>query len=116
MLQVPRKAGDVMTRVDKWVTQIDYGGKVTVFDFTYLKDKGEVDLWIVEDWRKKEWSMKTLVLQTCQMHLVVDIRMKPKGRILRDKVVLVPIKLVSPSAMIFEAMIYKYRIAGLASL
>lgn len=54
MLQVPRKAGDVLSRLDKWVTQIEYGGKVTVFDFTYLKEKGEVDLWVVEDWRGRK--------------------------------------------------------------
>lgn len=35
--------------------------------------------------------MKTLVLQTCHMHLL-----KPQGRTLKDKVVLVPMRLVSP--------------------
>ncbi|CAH8372579.1 unnamed protein product [Eruca vesicaria subsp. sativa] len=96
MLQVPRKPGDVLPMLDKWVAKIHYGGKVAVFDYTYLKESGTVDLWVVEDWRKQEWSMKTLTLQPSQMHLVIDNRLKPKGTMLNGKIILVPLKLVSP--------------------
>ncbi|KAJ0254405.1 F-box only protein 8 [Hirschfeldia incana] len=96
MLQVPRKPGDVLPMLGKWVATIDYGGKVAVFDYTYLKESGTMDLWVVEDWRKQEWSMKTLALKPSQMHLVTDNRLKPKGTMLKGKIVLVPLKLVSP--------------------
>lgn len=96
MLQVPRKPGDVLPMLGKWVVTIDYGGKVAVFDYTYLKESGTVVLWVVEDWRKQEWSMKTLALKPSQMHLVADNRLKPKGAMLKGKIILVPLKLVSP--------------------
>lgn len=44
-------AGDkILPRLKKWMTQIDYGGKVAVFDMTYLRVRGTVDLWVVQDW------------------------------------------------------------------
>ena len=95
MIQVPRRDGEKLIRLEKRVTQIEYGGKVAVFGMTYLKDTGIVDLWVVEDWKKEEWSRKTLVLKPCQMHLVGNNRFIPKGR-LKGKVVLVPQFLVSP--------------------
>ncbi|VVA99311.1 unnamed protein product [Arabis nemorensis] len=95
-MQVPRKAGDVLPRLNKWVTQIEYCGKVAVFDFTFLKETGMVDLWVVEDWRKKEWSRNTMVLKPSQMQLVTCDRLKPKGTILKGKIILVPLKLISP--------------------
>ncbi|CAH2061335.1 unnamed protein product [Thlaspi arvense] len=55
MLQVPRRVGDVLPRVDKWMTQIEYGGKVTVFDFTHLKESG---LWKTgrrKNGRARDW-------------------------------------------------------------
>lgn len=73
MLQVPHRVGDVLPRLKKRVTPIDYGGKVAVFDLTYLKMSGFMDLWVVEDWRTNEWSRKTIVLQSSQMHLVIGL-------------------------------------------
>ncbi|CAH8392263.1 unnamed protein product [Eruca vesicaria subsp. sativa] len=97
MIKVPRKPGDIGPSLKKRVTLIEYGGgKIAVFDFTYLKKTGTVDLWVVEDWRNKEWSSKTLVLQPSQMYLVTDNRLTPKGTTLKDKVFLIPEKLVSP--------------------
>lgn len=55
-----------------YVVPIEYGGNVAVFDFTYLLVNGKVDLWVVEDAKKKEWSRKTLVLQPSHVHLVTD--------------------------------------------
>ncbi|CAL9223055.1 unnamed protein product [Arabidopsis halleri] len=97
MIQVPRKAGDkILPRLKKWMTQIDYGGKVAVFDLTYLRVRGTVDLWVVQDWRKKEWLRKTLVLQPSQLHPIFDNhRLIAKGT-LKGKVILVPRYLVSP--------------------
>ncbi|KAG7583950.1 F-box associated domain type 3 [Arabidopsis suecica] len=97
MIQVPRKAGDkILPRLKKWLTQIDYGGKVAVFDMTYLKVRGTVDLWVVQDWRNKEWLRKTLVLQPSQLHPIFDNhRLLAKGT-LKGKVILVPRYLVSP--------------------
>ncbi|CAH8262690.1 unnamed protein product [Arabidopsis lyrata] len=71
-LQVPRNAGDTLPRYEKGVVPIEYGENVAVFDFTYLLVNGKVDLWVVEDAKKKEWSRKTLVLQPSHMHLVTD--------------------------------------------
>lgn len=98
MIQVPCKAGDVLDRRKRRVTQIDHGGKVAVLDTTYLKENGTVDLWIVEDWRKKEWSRKTLVLKPSQMHLVIGNRFIPRvyGQNLKGKVILQPKELISP--------------------
>ncbi|WZY80218.1 hypothetical protein YC2023_026602 [Brassica napus] len=97
MIKVPRKPGDIGPSLRRRVTQIEYGGgKIAVFDFTYLKKTGTVDLWVVEDWGNKEWSRKTLVLQPSQMHLVTDNRLTPKGTTLKEKVFLIPEKLVSP--------------------
>lgn len=97
MIQVPRKPGTMLPRRRRCVTQIDHGGKVAVFDFTYLKRRGTVDLWVMQDWRKKEWLRKTLVLQPSQMHLVIwSDTYIVKGTTLQGKVILVPRKLVSP--------------------
>ncbi|XP_010467413.1 PREDICTED: F-box only protein 8-like [Camelina sativa] len=98
MVQVPRKAGDEMVpRVKKMVIQVDYGGKVAVFDYTYILKSGTVDLWVLQDGRKEEWSRKTMVLQPSQLHLLNgNHRLIPKGTTLKDKVVLVPPNLVAP--------------------
>ncbi|XP_010490359.1 PREDICTED: F-box/LRR-repeat protein At2g40920-like [Camelina sativa] len=99
MMQVPWRAGEKiekLTRDEKTVTQIDYGGTVAVFDITYLKETGTVDLWVVEDWTKKEWSRKTLVLKPSQMHLVITNCLIIRGTHLKGKVILFPRDLISP--------------------
>ena len=75
---------------------INYGGKVAVFDFSLLKENGLVDLWVVEHWRNKEWSRKTLFLQPCQMHLVTHCFFTAKGTTLKGQVILVPQYLIPP--------------------
>ncbi|KAL9299659.1 putative F-box associated domain, type 3 [Arabidopsis thaliana] len=55
-----------------------------------------MDLWVVEDAKKKEWSRKTFVLQPSQMHLdVTDNIWAAKGTSIKGKVILVPKKLFS---------------------
>lgn len=79
-----------------YVVPIEYGGNVAVFDFTYLLVNGKVDLWVVEDAKKKEWPRKTLVLQPSHMHLVTDNIWVAKGTSIKGKVILVPKNLISP--------------------
>ncbi|XP_023641943.1 F-box only protein 8 [Capsella rubella] len=78
------------------LVSFNYHGKVTVFDFSTLKETGTIDLWVVEDHKKKEWSRKTLSLQPSQMHLILDNNLRPKGTSLEGKVILVPQRLVNP--------------------
>ncbi|CAN7139913.1 unnamed protein product [Brassica rapa subsp. narinosa] len=80
----------------KRLALINYGGKVAVFDFSLLKENGLVDLWVVEHWRNKEWSRKTLFLQPCQMHLVTHCFFTAKGTTLKGQVLLVPQYLIPP--------------------
>ncbi|KAH0859665.1 hypothetical protein HID58_087926, partial [Brassica napus] len=80
----------------KRLALINYGGKVAVFDFSLLKENGLVDLWVVEHWRNKEWSRKTLFLQPCQMHLVTHCFFTAKGTTLKGQVILVPQYLIPP--------------------
>ncbi|EOA36909.1 hypothetical protein CARUB_v10011464mg, partial [Capsella rubella] len=74
MLQLPCKnVYQLPEVVAENLTLIEYGGKATIFDKTNLRDKGLVDLWVVEDAANKKWSRKTLVLQPSQLHLVNNI-------------------------------------------
>ncbi|KAL1203904.1 F-box protein [Cardamine amara subsp. amara] len=57
----------IAPELGEFVGFIEYGGKPTLFDYTYLKN-GVVDLWVLED--ATSWSRKSLVLQPCQLHLV----------------------------------------------
>ncbi|KAG7594451.1 F-box associated interaction domain [Arabidopsis thaliana x Arabidopsis arenosa] len=94
MIQVPLKEGDVrLHKAIEKVCLIEYGGKVTVFDHTYLEDKGTVNLWVLEDVRNKEWLGKTLVLQPCQLHLVKNVRLEVKGITQSGKVIMTPYNL-----------------------
>uniref|UniRef100_A0A1J3FD99 F-box/LRR-repeat protein n=1 Tax=Noccaea caerulescens TaxID=107243 RepID=A0A1J3FD99_NOCCA len=66
---------------------IEYGGKIAIFEHSYLKDGGETELWVLE----KEWSRKkSLVLQPCQRHLVNDVELIVKGITQDGKVILAP--------------------------
>ncbi|WZY82180.1 hypothetical protein YC2023_028564 [Brassica napus] len=69
---------------------IEYGGKITIFEYSYLKTEGTTVLWVLEDAEKKEWSTRNLVLQPCQMHLVQDIELIVKGTTQDSKVILAP--------------------------
>nr|AAD24614.2 F-box protein family, AtFBX8 [Arabidopsis thaliana] len=78
------------------LVSFDYGENVAVLDFTDLRVNGKMDLWVVEDAKKKEWSRKTFVLQPSQMHLdVTDNIWAAKGTSIKGKVILVPKKLFS---------------------
>ncbi|EOA30529.1 hypothetical protein CARUB_v10013652mg [Capsella rubella] len=96
MLQVPWGDGEKVARLDKTVSQMDYAGKVAVLDITIIKETGVMYLWVVEDWRKKEWSRKNLVLKPCQMHLVTTNQLKIRGTHLKGRILLFPMGLVSP--------------------
>ncbi|VYS71198.1 unnamed protein product [Arabidopsis thaliana] len=74
MIQGPLK----VSAFSESVGFIEYGGKPAVFDYTIMKQTGLVDLWVLEDAGK--WSRKSLVLQSCQMHLVDnDIEFNVEG-------------------------------------
>ncbi|KAL1220110.1 F-box protein [Cardamine amara subsp. amara] len=91
IIPVPKKAGDVfLPAVMMMADIIEYGGKIAIFDHSYLDDEGLVDLWVLEDAGKKKWSKQTLVLQPCQRHLVHDTELKVKGTIRDGKVILAP--------------------------
>ncbi|KAH0878048.1 hypothetical protein HID58_065442 [Brassica napus] len=78
-----------------WAELIEYGGKIAIFEYTYLKSEGTTVLWILEDAEKKEWSTRSLVLQPCQMHLVQDIDLIVKGTTQDGKVILAPLEMHS---------------------
>ncbi|XP_023645496.1 putative F-box protein At5g62660 [Capsella rubella] len=97
MLQLPCKnVYQLPEVVAENLTLIEYGGKATIFDKTNLRDKGLVDLWVVEDAANKKWSRKTLVLQPSQLHLVNNIILNVRGTTQNGKVLLVPHELISP--------------------
>ncbi|KAL1205780.1 F-box only protein 8 [Cardamine amara subsp. amara] len=97
MIQVPRKVGDVLIILKVRAILINYGGKVAVFDYTYVRrNNGKLDIWVMEDWRKKEWSMKTLALQPSQVHFITRNNWRPKVISLKDNVMWIPQKLTSP--------------------
>ncbi|CAN6815009.1 unnamed protein product [Brassica oleracea] len=78
-----------------WAELIEYGGKIAIFEYTYLKSEGTTVLWILEDAEKKEWSTRSLVLQPCQMHLVQDIDLIVKGTTQDGKAILAPLEMHS---------------------
>ncbi|KAJ4918009.1 F-box/LRR-repeat protein [Raphanus sativus] len=95
MIQVPRRDGDeVLQRITN-VSLIEYGGKVTIIDQTNLREKGMLDLWAVED---AGWSRKTMVLQSSQLHLVINNKTiyNMKGTTHNNKVFFVPEDMFSP--------------------
>ncbi|CAH2078492.1 unnamed protein product [Thlaspi arvense] len=49
---------------------IEHGGRVALLHHWDLKDKCEMELWVMEDEEKNTWSKKTLVLHPSQMHMV----------------------------------------------
>ncbi|KAG7569977.1 hypothetical protein ISN45_Aa04g026300, partial [Arabidopsis thaliana x Arabidopsis arenosa] len=93
---LPRKIRDVplpalMMKADL----IEYDGKLAIFNHSYLKDEGSVDLWVLKDAEMKKWSNKRLVLQPCQRHLVHDIDLIVKGTTKDGKVMLAPLEMRS---------------------
>lgn len=50
----------------------------------------------MEDWRKKEWSMKTLALKPSQKQFITGNNWRPKATSLKDNVMWIPQKLTSP--------------------
>ncbi|CAN8255042.1 unnamed protein product [Cochlearia groenlandica] len=93
MIQVPSTDPLLPWRFTN-VVLVDYGGKVTLLDHTNLRDKGMVDLWT---YGNKEWSTKkTLVLPSCQVHLVTNIVFKVKATTQTSKILLIPKDFVYP--------------------
>ncbi|KAJ4906312.1 F-box/LRR-repeat protein [Raphanus sativus] len=74
---------------------IDYGGKIAIFECSYLKTEGMAVLLVLEDAEKKEWSKRSLVLQPCQRHLVQDTEFIVKGTTQDGKVILAPLEMHS---------------------
>ncbi|XP_024004177.1 F-box/LRR-repeat protein At2g40920-like [Eutrema salsugineum] len=74
---------------------IEYGGKIAIFEHSYLKDGGVATLWVLEDVKEKEWLNQTLSLQPCQMHLVQDTEVVVKGTTPDSKVILAPYEMCS---------------------
>ncbi|CAL9236396.1 unnamed protein product [Arabidopsis halleri] len=74
---------------------IEYDGKLAIFNHSYLKDEGSVDLWVLKDAGMKKWSNKRLVLQPCQRHLVHEIDLIVKGTTQDGKVMLAPVEMRS---------------------
>lgn len=99
MIQVPRRDGDEVLLRMKNVSLIEYGGKVTIIDQTNLREKGMLDLWAVEDaGNKNSWSRKTMVLQSSQLHLVINniTIYNMKGTTHDNKVFFIPEDMFSP--------------------
>ncbi|KAF8089185.1 hypothetical protein N665_0514s0015 [Sinapis alba] len=72
---------------------IEYGGKIAIFEYSYLETEGTTVLWVLEDAEKKEWSKKSFVLQPCQMHLVQDTELILKGTTQDGKVIFAPLEM-----------------------
>ncbi|VVB00159.1 unnamed protein product [Arabis nemorensis] len=72
------------------VSVIEYCGKVTVIDQTNLRNKGLLDLWVVEDARNKKWLRKTMALQPCQLHLINGTIFNVKGTTQNGKLFFIP--------------------------
>ncbi|CAN6932003.1 unnamed protein product [Brassica oleracea] len=105
MIQVPRRDGDEVLLRMKNVSLIEYGGKVTIIDQTNLREKGMLDLWAVEDaGNKNSWSRKTMVLQSSQLHLVINniTIYNMKGTTHDNKVFFIPVDMFSP----FHILLY----------
>ncbi|CAA7019216.1 unnamed protein product [Microthlaspi erraticum] len=50
-----------------------YRGKVAVFDYTRLSSEGSIDLWVVEDAGKSQWSnKKTFVVPISDIRIVLQ--------------------------------------------
>lgn len=61
--------------------------KLTLLNDTKLRDKGMLDLCVLEDATKKEWSRKSLVLQ---LHLVTNATYYVRGTTQTGKLLLIP--------------------------
>lgn len=68
LIELPVEAGIV------WHTYlanlVNYRGKLAVFEYSKLEVDASVDLWVMEDVKKKKWSKNTLVLPLSQMNFV----------------------------------------------
>ncbi|XP_010478006.1 PREDICTED: putative F-box protein At5g62660 [Camelina sativa] len=104
MIQVP----DVLHNFGGSLNFIEYGGKPAISNTADFKEKGLLDLWILEDAAGK-WSRKPRGLQPCQMHFVDDIDyIYVEGATQIGEVILAPKPMSSPyyfSIMICKRMI-----------
>ncbi|CAN8317763.1 unnamed protein product [Cochlearia groenlandica] len=66
---------------------IEYDGKIAIFDYFHMSEKGEVYLWVFKD---GEWFRERMVLQHSQRDLVHGIDYVVKGTTPDGKVILVP--------------------------
>ncbi|KAG7560602.1 F-box associated interaction domain [Arabidopsis thaliana x Arabidopsis arenosa] len=68
LIELPVEAGII------WHTYranlVNYRGKLAVFEYSKLEVDASVDLWVMEDVKKKKWSKNTLVLPLSQMNFV----------------------------------------------
>ncbi|VVB12335.1 unnamed protein product [Arabis nemorensis] len=92
MLQEPED-GSVWSHY--YTDVIEYGGRVALLHHSDLGDKGEMELWVLENEEKNEWSKETLVLHSSQMdmvkmHIVNDMSLKVRGTTRNGEVILVP--------------------------
>ncbi|CAH2078511.1 unnamed protein product [Thlaspi arvense] len=70
---------------------VEYGGRVAVLRHMYLKDKAEMDLWVMEDEEKNTWSHKTVVSHhPSHMHMVNSISLRVQGTTRNGEVIFVP--------------------------
>uniref|UniRef100_A0A1J3IW29 F-box protein n=1 Tax=Noccaea caerulescens TaxID=107243 RepID=A0A1J3IW29_NOCCA len=101
---VPQPQEGERSAAEMKASLVEYCGKIAVFDNSCLIDKGSVDIWVLEDAGKKEWSNKTLLLQPCQRHLVDGILLIIKGTTRDGKVILAPWKMRSRFYILFYDM------------
>ncbi|CAA7029011.1 unnamed protein product [Microthlaspi erraticum] len=98
---------------------VEYCGKIAVFDNSLI-DKGSVDIWVLEDAGKMEWSNKTLFLRPRQRHLVDDFLLVVKGTTRDGKVILAPCMMRSRFYILFYDMhsndLTKIQIKGVPKL
>ncbi|XP_010503994.1 PREDICTED: putative F-box protein At3g52320 [Camelina sativa] len=73
LIELPIKAGIV------WHTYrsniVNYQGKLAVFDYSQLASNATVDLWVMEDEGKMNWSNKTLVFPLSSINFVQGERL-----------------------------------------
>ncbi|KAJ4903713.1 F-box/kelch-repeat protein [Raphanus sativus] len=69
---------------------IEYGGRVAILPHTVLKERGEMELWVMDDVEKNIWSSKSFVLDPSQMHLRNGISFRVRGTTRNGEVILVP--------------------------
>ncbi|CAL9246641.1 unnamed protein product, partial [Arabidopsis halleri] len=77
LIELPVEAGII------WHTAranlINYKGKLTVFEYSRLAFDASVDLWVLENAGKKNWSNKTMVLPLSEMNFAPDDKLGIQG-------------------------------------